>query len=35
MSIYVLEDYILRCREFGLEPKLSDLKRFKEKFWKE
>lgn len=35
MSIYILLDYVERCKEFGLEPKLSDLKRYKKKYWRD
>lgn len=34
MSIYILIDYVKRCRENGIEPELTDLKQFKAIFWR-
>lgn len=35
MSIYILIDYVETCLKKGIEPKLTEVKEYKEKYWKD
>lgn len=35
MSIYILIDFIEVCRKKGIEPKLEDLRAYKNKYWRD